>query len=286
MLRFTDRMQRIIKEADNLALSNVGQVVTPGHLLYACLNEKTGALGEIRLKISLDLNVLKSVVSNTENFSYSPSRYFNSMISEEAARIFDVAKTHMNHYNQIYLNEDHLLKALLKSGTVDYLITDEDKQMIITLGTTSRDMITHLKDYTFPVTPTETIQKVSKKDENLLTDFIENHFPNWLHTVQQAFLSNKQNIYIACNDADEIIGFACYDTYQNKKGYFGPMGVAEDCRIKGIGSSLLHHCLRDMKEIGYEYAIIGGAGPLEFYEKTCGAVVIPMMEGTRCKKTS
>jgi len=46
-------------------------------------------------------------------------------------------------------------------------------------------------------------------------------------------------------------------------------------RTKGIGYELLHHCLKDMKEIGYEYAIIGGAGPIEFYEKACNAVVIP-----------
>ncbi|WP_282172419.1 hypothetical protein [Cytobacillus firmus] len=33
--------------------------------------------------------------------------------------------------------------------------------------------------------------------------------------------------------------------------------------------------LNNIKEIGYGYAIIGGAGPIEFYEKACRAVVIP-----------
>ncbi|MCS0787578.1 hypothetical protein NX021_05290 [Cytobacillus firmus] len=65
-------------------------------------------------------------------------------------------------------------------------------------------------------------------------------------------------------------GFAAFDVYRNRKGYFGPMGVVKTSRIKGAGNALLHHCLRDMKEIGYEYAIIGGAGPIEFYEKLAG----------------
>jgi hypothetical protein len=29
-----------------------------------------------------------------------------------------------------------------------------------------------------------------------------------------------------------------------------------------------------MREMGYGYAIIGGVGPAEFYEKVCGATVI------------
>lgn len=31
-----------------------------------------------------------------------------------------------------------------------------------------------------------------------------------------------------------------------------------------------------MKEIGYEYVIIGQAGPIEFYERCCNAKVIPL----------
>ncbi|WP_309446338.1 hypothetical protein [Peribacillus butanolivorans] len=72
-----------------------------------------------------------------------------------------------------------------------------------------------------------------------------------------------------------MVGFAGFDIYKNKKGYFGPMGVSVSNRISGIGYSLLHNCLKDMSNVGYEYAIIGAAGPIEFYEKACNAVVIP-----------
>ena len=33
-------------------------------------------------------------------------------------------------------------------------------------------------------------------------------------------------------------------------------------------------CLRKIETKGYAYAIIGGAGPEEFYRKVCGAEVI------------
>ena len=33
-------------------------------------------------------------------------------------------------------------------------------------------------------------------------------------------------------------------------------------------------CLHSLKELGYGYAIIGGAGPVDFYAKAAGATVI------------
>ena len=70
----------------------------------------------------------------------------------------------------------------------------------------------------------------------------------------------------------EMLGFACYDA--TVKGFFGPTGVAKEERGQGIGKALLLACLNAMKEEGYGYGIIGGAGPVHFYEKCCGAQVI------------
>ena len=95
-----------------------------------------------------------------------------------------------------------------------------------------------------------------------------------MSAVQNGFSKEEIPIYIAIIDG-EIIGFAGYDIVRNKKGLFGPMGTTLTKRIQGIGYTLLHYCLKEMKEIGYEYAVIGQAGPIEFYEKSCNAVVIP-----------
>ncbi|WP_409300140.1 GNAT family N-acetyltransferase [Peribacillus sp. SCS-155] len=106
---------------------------------------------------------------------------------------------------------------------------------------------------------------------------MEDYFSKgWAETIRNGFLLAEPSIYIALDENESIVGFAAYDRYKNKKGYFGPMGVTETNRIRGVGHALLHHCLKDMSEIGYEYAIIGGAGPIEFYQKACQAVVIPL----------
>ena len=66
--------------------------------------------------------------------------------------------------------------------------------------------------------------------------------------------------------------FACYDA--TARGFFGPTGVAESHRGKNIGLALLYHTLAAMRAKGYAYAVIGGAGPAEFYAKAVGAVAI------------
>ncbi|MEO8397022.1 MAG: GNAT family N-acetyltransferase, partial [Chloroflexota bacterium] len=42
-----------------------------------------------------------------------------------------------------------------------------------------------------------------------------------------------------------------------------------------IGKALLLACLHDMLAQGYGYAIIGWAGPVEFYVNAVGAIEIP-----------
>ena len=56
------------------------------------------------------------------------------------------------------------------------------------------------------------------------------------------------------------------------------MDAAE--RGRGIGTALLLATLHAMRDAGYMYAIIGGAGPVGYYEKV-GAAVIPDSEPSR-----
>ncbi|MEK3953729.1 GNAT family N-acetyltransferase [Psychrobacillus sp. FSL K6-1464] len=275
-INFTNRMLRIWKKAENHAQSSRVKVLQPVHLLTACLDEKTGVLGEISLKITLDKSLLKDVMEDTSIQHQTFSVFLNVQVTEEVKNVLEVAIIYMKKYNQIYVNEGHLLKALIKTNVVDYFLSDDNRKTILSLGTTSRDMITHIGNYTVPIINTHLIRKVNKKEINELVHFIGKNFSNeWSQTIREAFSLNKPPVYVAFDDNGDIIGFAAYDIYKNKKCYFGPMGVSLSNRVKGIGYSLLHHCLKDMSDIGYEYAIIGQAGPLEFYEKACNAVVIP-----------
>ena len=57
--------------------------------------------------------------------------------------------------------------------------------------------------------------------------------------------------------------------------FFGPTRVLDSEQGKGLGKALLLRCLYALREEGYAYAIIGGVGPVAFYEKCVGAHVIP-----------
>ena len=84
---------------------------------------------------------------------------------------------------------------------------------------------------------------------------------------------------IACQIATQgnrLFGFACHDA--TAKNFFGPIGVAKEKRLCGLGSLLLVSALESMREQGYAYAIIGYAGAGEFFEKTVGAIAIPESE--------
>lgn len=105
-------------------------------------------------------------------------------------------------------------------------------------------------------------------------DWVLEHFSiGWANEIEAAFTRFPVSCFIAYDiNEKKILGFAGYDcTY---KGYFGPTGVDETQRGKGIGKALCLRCMEALRDEGYAYGIIGSAGPLDFYNKTCGAVPI------------
>jgi GNAT superfamily N-acetyltransferase len=97
------------------------------------------------------------------------------------------------------------------------------------------------------------------------------HFPYWVSEIEACFANAPISCHLAVRDR-EIVGFACHDAFA--PNFFGPTGVAEQWREKGIGTALLLSALHAQRAQGYAYAIIGGVGPAEYYEKTVGARVI------------
>lgn len=118
------------------------------------------------------------------------------------------------------------------------------------------------------------IKRVLSPSSDKVIEFVkDNFFLGWGSEVKAALYKTNPSCFIATNN-HEIIGFACYDA--TAKGYFGPTGVSERYRGKGIGKALLLKCLVSMRNEGYGYAIIGGVEPNNwaFYEKACGANTI------------
>jgi predicted N-acetyltransferase YhbS len=103
--------------------------------------------------------------------------------------------------------------------------------------------------------------------------FIEQHFSvAWADEVSVGFSHQPVSVFIATLDG-KLVGFGAYEC--TRRAFFGPTGVMETMQGRGIGKALLLACLSGLRELGYVYGIIGGVGPVEFYEKAAGAIVIP-----------
>lgn len=118
-----------------------------------------------------------------------------------------------------------------------------------------------------------TLRRARAFEKHTVAAFAREKFSEkWGSEVEVAITRQPAACFIATRD-QRILGFVCFDTTQ--RGFFGPTGVAEEARGSGIGKALLMKALEALRELGYAYAIIGGVGPKEFYEKNCGAIEIP-----------
>ncbi|MGM0494800.1 MAG: GNAT family N-acetyltransferase [Armatimonadota bacterium] len=116
------------------------------------------------------------------------------------------------------------------------------------------------------------VKRAQPWERSPLRRFIEDHFSEgWADEASAAFANKPITAFVA-QDGDRMVGFAAYEC--TRRGFFGPMGVDEGWRKRGIGAALTLACLHAMLEMGYGYAIIGAAGPEDFYAKCCGAEVI------------
>lgn len=125
--------------------------------------------------------------------------------------------------------------------------------------------------------PNVTIRKPIGPEKHSLVEWVENKFHHaWASEIDMAMSNRPITCFIAVMHnliAHEFVGFACYDA--TARGFFGPMGVDDHHRKKGIGRALLMRTLLDMNDNGYGYAVIGGVGPADYYKKTVGAIDIP-----------
>lgn len=107
-------------------------------------------------------------------------------------------------------------------------------------------------------------------------EFIEKNFSvAWADEISVGFAHQPVTVFIATREG-RVVGFAGYEC--TRRNFFGPTGVVENERGRGIGKALLIASLWGLRELGYVYGIIGAAGPVEFYQEAVGAIVIPESE--------
>lgn len=133
------------------------------------------------------------------------------------------------------------------------------------------DMLVKLYDLP-PLPPHPLLRRGLAPEKHIVLEWVQENFSDhWRSECDVAFHRAPVSCFVAVED-NQLLGFACYDT--TRRGFFGPTGVAEQARGRGLGSALLLVCLHDMYAQGYGYDVIGGVGPIEFYKNVVGAVVI------------
>ena len=117
------------------------------------------------------------------------------------------------------------------------------------------------------------VRRAFAAEQRFVCNWVEAEFGSaWASECEIAFARLPVACFIAVRD-QELLGFACYDA--TARGFFGPTGVAESDRNRGIGVALLSGTLHDMAHQGYAYAVIGAVDSVEFYRKHAGAIEIP-----------
>ena len=141
------------------------------------------------------------------------------------------------------------------------------------------DLLVNLLKLNSPEPPTDVhfvIRRAQPFELTIVREFVAEQFSvAWADEVSVGFANKPVSIFIAIMDKN-LVGFAAYEC--TRRAFFGPTGVIDSARGRGIGKALLLAGLSGLREMGYVYAIIGGAGPVRFYQKTVGAIVIPDSE--------
>ena len=124
-----------------------------------------------------------------------------------------------------------------------------------------------------PLPPGVILRRPLPHERSTLRRWVGTHFgEGWADECDTAFCQQPPGVCLVVQDG-QLMGFACFDV--TARGFFGPTGVLPAARGQGLGKLLLRHSLHALREKGYAYAIIGSAGPVDFYLQNLPAMVIP-----------
>lgn len=276
--KFTKRVHNILQIAAEEAESNI---IQPAHLFIGMCKEGTGVCSELYMylfrNVGTDFLEKLSIRKQYDSPDQEYKKIGQYKLSYKVLEILQIAKKRMERFQQVIINEGHVIDALFRTDT--FIENGQIQKDILHIIAEPRDLAVDLKVFN-PIYNILScnVRRASSSDFEKLASFIEAEFgERWLHSIEYGFRTYKDKLPIYIAEQEEaIVGFACYDVVRGKKGLFGPMGTAKQNRVKGVGKELLHRCLHSMKQDGYEYAIIGQAGPIEFYEQNCDARLIPL----------
>src|SRR3979409_1782495 len=118
------------------------------------------------------------------------------------------------------------------------------------------DLLVKLYNLKPPKRPTPVgviVGRAFAAEKRLIGDWVSKRFgERWASECEISFARSPVACFVAVSDFD-VLGFASYDA--TARGFFGPTGVAEEARHKGIGRALLVATIEDMARPRYRYGI-------------------------------
>ena len=114
------------------------------------------------------------------------------------------------------------------------------------------------------------VRRLEEGDAGPMDAYLESRWEGPWHVEAMLAFGNRPVSGFIAERGDRIVGFAVHGVNQFGNS-FGPTGVDPDLRGLGAGAALLKLCLGDLRQAGFERAVIGAVGPVPFYHRVAGA---------------
>ncbi len=115
-------------------------------------------------------------------------------------------------------------------------------------------------------------RKARLQEKKELVSWVRDTFsPFWAYEVSCGFSEDSTSIWLA-EHKGEVVGFSAYSVLE--PDWFGPIGVDERVRGKGIGTVLLYKAISSLRLDGHRFVTIPWTELLFFYSQLPGIVSI------------
>lgn len=193
--QFTKRVHNILEIAAEEAECNI---IQPVHLFIGMCKEGTGVCGELYMylfrNMGTDFSEKFSLRKQYDLTDQDYKKIGQYKLSHKTLEILQIAKKRMERFQQVIINEGHVIYALFRVNPVI-----ENAQMqrdILRIIAEPRDLAVDLKSFV-PIYNdlTCTVRKANASDFEQLAIFVEAEFgERWLHSIEYGFRTYKENL--------------------------------------------------------------------------------------------